>query len=198
MARTQEEIVRDAVEAINPPVEAKELCRTRVNECIRHLKKLRDALQPHLGKPGWKDSLPKPRKDIADDAKRLRKVLKQTHASLRYVGGPKFVKELDASIRRLEHLCAYIKEHEVIHGSRQWSLPKQLSVQMAFELLKFDGRRQSKVTLTDKGPWLRLSSLLHEALTGEYNCDLSGYCRKWPRGSKTRLPLIDDPIKISP
>jgi hypothetical protein len=178
--------MRDAVAAINPPVEAKELCRTRVNECIHHLKKLRDTLRPHLETPGWKYMLPKSPRKLADDAKLIRKVLKQAHASILRVGGPKFVKELERITQRLEFLSK-----TKVKGGKPWSLERQLSVQMAYELLELDEPcwRQT-VRLTGKGAWYRLSSLFNEALTGEYDRDLSGYCRAWPRGVQNRLLLI--------
>jgi hypothetical protein len=175
---TLDDLLDAAIEIIDPPDNSVELCRARVGYYIDLIKKNREVLRAKL-----ETSPAVVKKALADYAEQLRKAKKMA-GRLTYFGLDKFSAELDTQIRRVEHIRDSI---EVKHGSRQWSLPAQLSIQAAYELLVLDDPSwRQKPTLTVGGPWHKLSSLMYEALTGEHERDLSKYLRAWSRNIRVR------------
>jgi len=185
--RSLDEIADAAVKTINPPAASRELCLARVLYCIDRLEFLEQQLRPL-----WNTSPGKRKKEVAHYAEQLRRAKSAIPKQL--PEEQKFAANLEFKIRRLDHHCKMIS---VKRGSRQRSLPRQLSVQMAYELLELDEPCwQQKVTKTVDGPWHKLSGLFYEALIHEYGRDLMDYCLEWyPRRNRTR-GLLEPGIQI--
>jgi hypothetical protein len=176
--RELDEIIRNAVAVINPPTASKEACYARVDYCISDLI-FAQGLLPK-GTPATERDTVREYLQALHKTRKLMLALVPTLCAIRGIGG---------GVDRLGVLDGWIREAEiwhsriiVRHGSRQWDSVAEWSALVGHHLLVHDECSwRQKATLTDGGPWLRLSSLLYEAATGKYDRDLAKYCRQCNR-----------------
>jgi hypothetical protein len=199
--RTLDEIADEAVAEINPPAESKEACRALVMDCLEAISRMR--IHPMKTSNMIATSM-------AGYAKALRAARAKAAAayatfSLPYHffdehgdGALNFIDLLDDELKNVEDLL------EVYGSSKSKGRPLRdlranVAAEAARDLIDHDCPWRRKPTLTAKGPWLRLSSLLYEALTGEYDRDLLRYCRRLAKAGpvKTTMSHLGTSIDIT-
>jgi len=190
--RTLDEIADEAVEVIDPPAEIKDGCRALVMDRLEKISRTHfSTLRTRpiiISMEGYAKALRAVRtKAVAAHAFHLlpRYCVFDEHGD----GVSSFIDLLDDELKEVKRLCDFARD--MANNSpkpKGHPLPDERARGAALaagDLIGGDWPWRRKPTLTAGGPWLRLSSLLYEANTGEVDRDLSRYCRKLMRGRRT-------------
>jgi hypothetical protein len=92
--------------------------------------------------------------------------------------GVLFIEYIDRYRKAIEGLCEEYRDCSPQKGHRLRDPCADAAVRQARDLIDRNCPWRRKPTLTAKGPWLRLASLVYEANTGEYDRNLLRYCRR--------------------
>ena len=145
--RSDQEIVADALKAINPPSANREVISTEIVRLIHRIRRIERKRLPSFGVM----------------KEQLETYLKNLRATKRtfFKGSPTFLTHLDDEIVQINSLRDVVVGM-VKKGSRQWDFIALVATGMAQHLISAE-----KATLTANGPWHRLSMLFYEAATGK-------------------------------
>jgi hypothetical protein len=174
--RASDDVIGRMIEAIGPPADRLTMCRSDLEALLPKLRRRwRELPPPGKARSALRDYAKALRnaKLHATKVARFRKVarLDATKKDLWWDEPSSFIADLEREIKSAEF---YGDTLVVPRGSPRRDPNKKLATVMARDLLREYGKR---ATLTVDRPWLKLSSLLYEAITGIKDADLSGDCR---------------------
>jgi hypothetical protein len=189
--RSPDDIADAAAEAVNAPADSNEAeaFRAAVIACCN---KLRDAPYKHVRKRELEAALEnyatalrvaRARAEAVKEAFYLPKITIFGQSTDDHLTDINFIDLLDDQTKQVEEMRKFAHVLSKQKGARPKDPVATAVVHMAHRLITRHCPWLGKPTLTPNGPWLSLSSLLYEALTGEVDRDLSWYCREYQSGA---------------